>query len=242
MRPSVSIIIPCRNEAGNIPKILPAIPSFDADTEIIFIEGHSLDTTWMELQSLPPIMEGRFIRVVQQQGIGKADAVHLGFSLARNDIVMIFDADMTVHPACLRQFYDAIVSGRTDVAIGSRLILPMEEGSMPFVNRIANRFFAYFLGFVLRQRFTDTLCGTKAFRRTHHPRILTASGILGSRDPFGDYWILAGGAKAGLRIQEIPVQYLRRRYGKSNIRHVREGLLLLWLTLLAALLPRTTTQ
>ncbi len=241
MPPSVSIIVPCRNEAGNIPRILPAIPSFGAETEVIFVEGHSTDDTWTRLQSLPQTVDGRSVRIVQQQGIGKADAVHLGFSLARNDILIILDADMTVDPACLGEFYTCIASGRADVAIGTRLVLSMEEGSMPLPNRLANRFFAFLLGIVLRQRFTDTLCGTKAFRRTDHARILTASGVMGSRDPFGDYWILVGAANAGLRILEIPVRYFRRRYGKSNIRHVREGLLLLRLTLMAATVSRSTT-
>lgn len=174
------------------------------------------------------------IRTVRQTGIGKADAVHLGFSLARNDILMILDADVTVDPSCLREFYETIASGKTDVAIGTRMVLLMEEGSMPRANRIANRFFGFLLGLVLGRRFTDTLCGTKVLRRADYPRIMSAARTIAVHDPFGDFSILVGAARTGLRIAEIPVKYFRRRYGKSNIRHVREGLLLLKLTLLAA--------
>ena len=161
-RPSVSIVVPARNEAGNIQAIVDRVPSMGPDDELIFVEGNSTDDTWEVMQRVHRENAGaRNIVICQQDGKGKGDAVRKGFSLARNDVLMILDADMTVPPEDLPKFYAALASGKGEFINGSRLVYPMEKEAMRFFNIIGNKFFAVAFSFVLGQRFKDTLCGTK---------------------------------------------------------------------------------
>jgi SAM-dependent methyltransferase len=230
-----SVIIPARNEAGNIENCILRMPRLGNHTEVIFIEGHSSDGTWQEIQKVQAQYSERWdIKISQQLGKGKGDAVRQGFEIATGDVLIILDADLTVKPEDLVHFFDAIASEHCELANGCRLIYPMTLEAMPWLNRIANRFFAWILSYVLGTRIKDSLCGTKAISKENYQRIAANRSYFGDFDPFGDFDLLLGAAKLGLKITDIPVRYLPRLYGKSNISHFKEGLILLKMCLYAA--------
>ena len=234
-RPSVSIVIPARNEAGNIKNIVRRIPPMGPDDEIIFVEGNSIDGTWHAIQ-LEKARWGadRRILIDQQDGKGKGDAVRKGFELASNEILMILDADMTVPPEDLPIFYRALVEGRGEFVNGSRLVYPMERGAMRFVNLLANKFFAISFAYVLGQSLKDTLCGTKAISRFNYQRLIASRSYFGDFDPFGDFDLILGAARMGLEIVEVPISYKERVYGETNIERWRHGVILLTMLFFSA--------
>lgn len=225
---SVSVVVPARNEAGNIKAIVNRLPTMGPDDELIFIEGGSKDDTWQRIRDAQAhCANGKRIVVAQQEGRGKGDAVRKGFGLARNEVLMILDADLTVPPEDLPKFYAAIVSGKGEFINGSRLVYPMEKRAMRFLNLIANKFFAVAFSFVLGQRFKDTLCGTKVISRENYQRLANNRSYFGEFDPFGDFDLIFGAARMGLRIVEIPITYRERTYGETNISRWRHGALLI---------------
>ena len=233
--PSVSIVIPARNEAGNIASILERLPLMGPDDEIIFVEGHSTDDTWHVLQAAQARHGAdRRIVIAQQSGKGKGDAVRLGFELATRDILMILDADLTVSPEDLPKFYRAIRDGKGELVNGSRLVYPIETEAMRFLNLLGNKFFAMAFSFVLGQRFKDTLCGTKVIARSNYLQLAANRSYFGEFDPFGDFDLIFGAARMGLKIVEIPISYRRRSYGETNIRRWRHGALLIAMLIFAA--------
>jgi len=235
MRPSVSVIVPARNEAGNINDIIMRCPMMGPEDEIIFVEGNSTDATWATIQQATSGYKGNHrLIAAQQKGKGKGDAVRLGFGLATKDILMILDADLTTPPEELPKFYNAIVENKAEFVNGSRLVYPMEKQAMRFFNILANKFFAIAFSFVLGQRFKDTLCGTKVLSRAHYQRLTATREFFGDFDPFGDFDLLFGAARLGLKIVEIPVHYRERTYGTTNIQRWRHGLILLRMLVFAA--------
>ncbi|MFZ4766131.1 MAG: glycosyltransferase [Roseimicrobium sp.] len=232
---SVSIVIPARNEAGNIQAALDRMPQFASRLEVIFVEGGSSDNTWEEVQRV--CAEGRpglELLCLKQPGKGKGDAVRAGFTRATGDMLMILDADLTVPPEDLPRFYNAIVSGKTDFANGSRLVYPMESQAMQFANLVANHFFAVAFSWVMRQRVKDTLCGTKVLSRKNYERLVAQRAYFGEFDPFGDFDLLFGADKLGLKILDIPIHYKDRTYGSTNIHRWRHGVILLRMLLVGA--------
>lgn len=232
--PSVSVIIPARNEAGNIQSAVERLPAMGPDDEILFVEGHSTDGTWPEIQRVASAFPGRRITCLQQPGTGKGDAVRAGFDAASRDILMILDADLTVPPEELPKFYRARVSGVCEFVNGSRLVYPMEARAMNFANMAGNKFFALAFSFLLGQSFKDTLCGTKVIDRLSYQRLARGRDYFGDFDPFGDFDLLFGAQRLGLRIMELPIRYRERTYGTTNIQRWRHGWLLLRMTVFAA--------
>ncbi|MDA0673341.1 MAG: glycosyltransferase [Cyanobacteria bacterium] len=226
--PSCSVVIPARNEAGNIRNAIARLPQLGGHTEVIFVEGHSQDRTWAEIQALVDDYQGPFtLKALQQTGKGKADAVRLGFAEATGDILMILDADLTVPPEDLPHFVEVMASGRGEFINGSRLVYPRSHTAMPWLNTLANKIFAQIFSFLLEQPLKDTLCGTKVLWRQDYDRIAAGRHYFGDFDPFGDFDLLFGAAKLNLHIVEVPIRYQPRHYGESNIAHVKEGLVLL---------------
>jgi SAM-dependent methyltransferase len=230
-----SVIVPARNEAGNIENCVARLPRMGRHTEVIFIEGHSRDNTWEEIQRVQAKYGDQWdIKIAQQSGKGKGDAVRQGFNMATGDVMMILDSDLTVRPEDLVYFFEAIASGKCEFANGCRLIYPVSAETMPWLNRMANRFFAWLLSYLLNTKIKDSLCGTKAMSRENYQKLAANRAYFGDFDPFGDFDLLFGSAKLGLHITDIPVRYMPRTYGSSNIQHVKEGMVLLKMCLYAA--------
>ena len=232
-KPSVSIVVPARNEQGNIEPAIRRIPDFGAKTEIIFVEGHSQDGTWEEILRQKEANPSLDIVAIQQPGKGKADAVWAAFDIAKGDILMILDGDLTVPPEDLGKFYDALASGTGEFVNGTRLVYPLEKDAMRFLNYLANRTFARIFSYLLNQRFSDTLCGTKVLYRPDYQRLKAGRAYFGDFDPFGDFDMLFGAAKLNLKIVEVPVRYQARAYGETQISRFRHGLLLLQMVVFA---------
>ena len=230
---SVSVIIPARNEAGNISNILDSVPKIGTNTELIFVEGHSNDGTLDECYRVKEKYSHKDISILIQDGKGKGDAVRKAFLNAKNDVLMILDADLTVPPNDLPKFFDAIVSGKGEFINGTRLVYQMEDEAMRFLNLLGNKFFSKVFTYLLEQRVKDTLCGTKVLWRKDYLKIVAGRKYFGNFDPFGDFDLLIGAAKLNLKIIEIPIAYRRRKYGSTQIERFRHGILLLKMTFFA---------
>jgi SAM-dependent methyltransferase len=224
---TTTIVIPARNERGNIEPAIKRIPCFADALEIIFVEGGSCDDTWDEIQRVARANPQLDIKALRQPGTGKADAIYAGFDAASNDVLMILDSDLTVPPEQLPKFWEAIHSQKGEFINGSRLTYPIEHEAMRFLNLVANKIFSFLFTWLLGQRFTDTLCGTKVLRRTDYFRLKTARSYFGNFDPFGDFDLIFSASKLGLKIIEVPVRYASRTYGETKISRFRHGLLLL---------------
>jgi len=205
-----------------------------AGTELIFVEGNSTDHTWAEIQRVAAEHPERGIRILQQTGRGKGDAVRAGFAVATGDILMILDADLTMPPEELPKFYEAIASGQAEFANGVRLVYPMDEKAMQFLNLCANKTFGLIFTWLLGQPLKDTLCGTKVLSRAHYSRVAANRAYFGDFDPFGDFDLLFGAAKLNLKIADVPIRYKERTYGTTNIQRWKHGWLLLRMVLFAA--------
>jgi SAM-dependent methyltransferase len=231
---SVSIIIPARNESGNIEAAILRTPRLAEAQEIIFIEGGSKDDTWAAIEAVRAKYPNLKIKAARQTKRGKANAVWEGFDLAEGNILMILDADLTMPPEELPKFYRALVGGQAELANGVRLVYPMDNKAMPFLNLCANHFFAKLFTWVLNQPVKDTLCGTKVLTRAHYRRIAENRKIFGDFDPFGDFDLLFGAARMQLKITDIPIRYRERSYGETNISRWRHGAILLRMALIGA--------
>jgi glycosyltransferase involved in cell wall biosynthesis len=230
---SVSVVCPCRNEEGHVPDLARRLPSVGAATEIVFVEGNSTDGTRSAIEREIQLHPERAIRLVDQPGRGKGDAVRAGFAAARNDVLMILDGDLSVSPEDLPKFYRALVEGRGELINGSRLVYDVEPGAMRFLNMLGNKVFSRVFKAITGQHVKDTLCGTKVLRRHDYERIAAGRSYFGEFDPFGDFDLLFGAARLGLRIVDLPVRYQPRVYGETNISRWRHGLLLLNMTVFA---------
>jgi SAM-dependent methyltransferase len=231
---TVSVVIPARNEAGNIQAAVERTSELGAGTELIFVEGHSRDNTWEEIQRVAAAFPQRRIKTLRQTGKGKGNAVREGFAAATGDILMILDADLTMPPEELSKFYDVIASGRAEFANGVRLVYPMEERAMQFLNLCANKTFGLLFTWLLGQHVKDTLCGTKVLSRLHYEKIVANRAYFGDFDPFGDFDLLFGAGKLNLKIADVPIRYRERTYGTTNIQRWSHGWLLLRMVAFAA--------
>ncbi len=234
-RPSISIIVPARNEAGTIQKIVDELPELGDFTEIIFIEGHSKDNTLAEIERVVKGYRGKKrLSYAVQEGKGKGDAVRKGFDMARGDILAIYDADMTVPATEVVKFYRALVANRGEFINGSRLIYPREKQSMRMLNFFGNKFFSFAFSYIIGQPIKDTLCGTKVLWKKDYESIKRNRAFFGDFDPFGDFDLLFGAVKLNLKIIDMPVHYKDRTYGTTNISRWKHGWLLLQMTWFAA--------
>lgn len=232
--PKVSVIVPARNEAGNIPEILERVPEMGSGTEIVFVEGHSKDDTLEVIREQIALHPERDCKLFNQPGKGKGDAVRLGFIEATGDILMILDADLTVPPEYLPRFYSALVTGKGEFINGVRLVYPMEKQAMRFMNLLGNKFFSLAFSWLLGQPIKDTLCGTKVLWREDYDRIARNRTYFGDFDPFGDFDLLFGAARLNLKLVDLPIRYKERTYGTTNIQRWKHGALLLRMVIFAA--------
>jgi len=238
--PSCSVVIPTRNEAGNIADCVKRMPKFCKDLELIFVDGDSTDGTPELIQKLIDDPQRRFpIKLVRQLAApsergsakmlraGKGDAVRKGFDAATGEILMILDSDLTVAPEDLPKFYLALAEKRAGLVNGCRLVYPLEKDSMRFLNLLANKFFGLVFSWLIGQPIKDTLCGTKALYKDQYLKIKANRAYFGDFDPFGDFDLLFGAARLGLVIKDMPVRYWPRVWGRIKVERFRHGLLLL---------------
>jgi SAM-dependent methyltransferase len=235
-RHSCSVIVPARNERGNIAAAAERTPVMGTATELIFVEGNSTDGTQEEIRSLMARYGGPLdLKLVEQgSGRGKGDAVRKGFAAATGDVLMILDADLTVAPEDLPRFFQAIETGAGEFVSGSRLVYPMEKQAMRYLNLLGNKFFSKLFTWTLGQPVKDTLCGTKVLLREDYEKIAANRSYFGDFDPFGDFDLLFGATRLNLKMVEIPIRYRDRSYGTTNISRFRHGWLLLRMTIFAA--------
>jgi SAM-dependent methyltransferase len=231
---SVTVVVPARNEAGNIEAAITRTPLMGSWTEFIFIEGGSSDNTWEEIQRVQSAYPDQKIKIMQQTQRGKGNAVREAFAEAKGDLLMILDADLTMPPEELPKYYEAISHGHCEFANGSRLIYPMDDQAMRFLNMIANKSFGLIFSWLLGQPIKDTLCGTKVLRRSAYEKIAANRAYFGDFDPYGDFDLLFGADRLNLKIRDIPIRYRDRTYGTTNINRWTGGILLLRMVFFAA--------
>ncbi len=250
----VSVIIPCRNEMGNIESAVERVPIMGSETELIFVDGESSDGTVEKIEEMILKYSGvKNIRLIHQTPrvsnnpdgdgsfatppnkmlkLGKGDAVRKGFDAATGDILMILDSDLTVPPEDLPKFYHVIASGKGEFINGTRLVYRMEKQAMRTLNLLGNKFFSWVFTWLLGQPIKDTLCGTKVLFRKDYENIKKHRSFFGDFDPFGDFDLLFGAAKQNLKIVEVPIHYRMRTYGDIKIERFKHGLILLKMSLI----------
>jgi glycosyltransferase involved in cell wall biosynthesis len=231
---STTIVVPSRNEKGNVENAILQTPEFGSHQEFIFIEGGSQDGTYEEMLRVQKAYPDKDIKVMKQTGKGKGNAVREAFDAATCDILMILDADLTTPPEDMPKFYEALARNKGEFINGCRLVYPMEDEAMRFLNLLGNKFFGWFFSFLLGQRMKDTLCGTKVLFKTDYEVIKANRSYFGNFDPFGDFDLLFGAAKLNLKITEVLVRYRNRAYGSTQISRFKHGWLLIKMSLFAA--------
>lgn len=231
---TVSVLVPCRNEAGNIERLFRELPQLGRGTELVLVDGNSSDGTVEKIHEEAKKYPGLPVKVLLQGGaFGKADAVRKGFDACTGEVLMILDADLTVVPEDLKKFYAAIAEGKGEFINGSRLVYPMEKDAMRFLNMLGNKTFSLIFTWTLGQRIKDTLCGTKVLLKSDYERVKAGRAYFGDFDPFGDFDLLFGASKLNLKIVEMPVSYKERTYGETKISRFRHGLLLFRMAFIA---------
>ena len=223
---SASIVLTTRDERENIEPMVKAIPDVGRETEIIFVEGHSTDGTPEEIERVIKGYPEKRIRLLRQTGVGQGDAIRTGFAAATGDVIILLEADQTSPPEDVLKAFEIVASGRSDYVNGSRFIYPRARGSMPVRNAVGNILFAVWFTWFLGQRTSDVLCGLKAIDRRQFARLLGNWEFLGVFDPFGDFELLFGAARLGLKISEVPTRYTARAYGTPKSRFVKHGMML----------------
>jgi hypothetical protein len=231
---SVTIVVPARNEKGNIENAIIRTPSFGTFQEFIFIEGGSKDGTYEEIIRVQEKYRDKKIVAMKQSGKGKGNAVREAFAAATGDVLMILDADLTMPPEDLQKYYEALVSNKGEFINGCRLVYPMEGQAMRFLNLLANKFFGVLFSYLLGQNLKDTLCGTKVLFKKDYTNIINNRKYFGDFDPFGDFDLLFGASKLNLKIVEMPIRYRDRMYGETQIKRFSHGWLLIKMSLFAA--------
>jgi SAM-dependent methyltransferase len=231
---AVSIIIPARNEKGNIENAIKRLPAFGSSQEFVFVEGHSSDDTYDEMLRIQQKYPDKNIKILTQTGKGKGNAVREGFETATGDILFILDADLTTPPEDMPKFYEALKNDKGEFINGCRLVYPMEKQAMRLLNLIANKSFGLLFSYLLGQPLKDTLCGTKVLFKDDYHIIKNNRSYFGDFDPFGDFDLLFGAAKLNMKITEIIVRYKDREYGSTQISRFKHGWLLIKMCVFAA--------
>jgi glycosyltransferase involved in cell wall biosynthesis len=237
---SMSLVLTVRDERGNIEPIVTSLPTICANQEILFVEGHSSDGTREEIERVMTLYPEKNIRVLTQPGKGQGDAIRVGFKAALGDVIILYEGDGTSSPEDIQYFYDALCTGRFEFVEGSRFIYPFDDQSMSFAKKVGNIFFARWFSWFLGQHTTDVLSGIKGITKKEYDTIYAHWGFLGLEDPFGDFELLYGAFRFGLKCCEIPMHYRPRPYGISKSHVFRHGIYLLRMAVRGFWMFRTT--
>lgn len=217
-----TIIIPAKNEEGNLEILINRIPKKEK-YEIIIPCGLSQDKTVEVAKNLSIENKDFEISTFVQSGKGKANAVWEAAERANGEVLAILDADISVDPETIPDFFEIMEKNNADFVNGTRLIYPMEKGSMRYINTIGNRAFQLIVGKIINQPITDSLCGTKVFKKTLLEDISFWQKSTKTVDPFGDFDLLFSAAYSGQKIIEFPIHYRTRIYGETQISRFRDG-------------------
>lgn len=213
---SLTICITVRNEKENIEPIVKSLPIVTRNQEILFVEGYSTDGTRLEIRRVANKYPKKNVRVIGQPGRGQGDAIRVGFKKAKGEIIILYEGDQTSDPLDIKYFYNAILTQKFEFIEGSRFVYPLDNDRMPVLKRFGNIVFAKWFSFFLGQTTTDVLSGIKVITKSGYEKVYQTWGKLGVSDPFGDFELLYGAVRHGLKIGEIPMRYYPRVYGKSK--------------------------
>ena len=217
-----TIIIPAKNEEGNINNLIDRIPNKEK-YEIIISCGKSTDNTTEVAKERAKSDKNFNIKVIEQSKNGKANAVWEGLDIATGDLIAILDSDISVDPETIPDFFSIIEEGRADFVNGTRLIYEMESGSMRKINHLGNKFFQSIISFIIKKPLTDTLCGTKVFKKELINKIYWWQKEFKLNDPFCDFDLIFSASYFNDKIIEYPVHYRARTYGATQISRFRDG-------------------
>lgn len=209
-RPTVSVVIPAMNEAKNLGFVLPLLPE-DVD-EVILVDGKSVDGTVDVAREIYPD-----IRIVEQIGDGKGDALRCGFAAATGDIIVMLDADGSTDPREIPAFVGALRAG-ADLAKGSRFLIGGGTVDMPIYRRLGNESFIVMVRLLFGAKLTDLCYGYVAFWR----RILPQLQLDGKGFEI-ETMINVRALRAGLKVVEVASFEDRRVHGVSNLQTIPDG-------------------
>ncbi len=220
---SKTLIIPAKNEEGNLEELIDRINLRHENLQIIFCIGESKDNTMEKAKELMSKYNKINFSLIEQASNGKGPGVFESFNFVENDLVAILDSDLSVDPEELKNVFEIIEKGSADFVNCTRLIYKMEKGAMRILNSFMNTFFPIVISSITNVRFTDTLCGTKAFNKEFINKITYWKKTQKNLDPFGDFDMLFSAVYYGEKIAEYPVKYKSRRYGETQINRFRDG-------------------
>jgi glycosyltransferase involved in cell wall biosynthesis len=207
---NVSVVIPVKNEAANLPYVFNTIP--DWISEVVLVDGRSTDNTAEIALRLRPD-----IKVVTQAGTGKGDALLAGFAECGGDIIVAMDGDGSTHGCEIIRFVSALAAG-ADFAKGSRFTGGGRSDDITVGRRCGNRLLLALVNYIFGTRYSDLCYGYNAFWSRH----LSALAV----DCAGfevEALMSIRAAKAGLRIYEVPSHERPRLHGTSKLRAIRDG-------------------
>ena len=220
---SKTIIVPAKNEEGNLDELINRIPIFKELYEIVIVCGPSKDNTYQKALEIQKNKSELNILVFEQSKNGKANAVWEAIGKSSHEAIAILDSDISVDPEELTNFFEVIENTNCDFVNGTRLMYPMEDSAMRYLNKIGNRGFQYIISIVIGVNLSDTLCGTKVFKKSRLTTLYNWQRIMKISDPFCDFDLIFSSAYSGAKILEYPVHYRSRTYGKTNISRFRDG-------------------
>jgi glycosyltransferase involved in cell wall biosynthesis len=222
------VLVPCRNEKGNILKLHLELSTLKNVDEIIFVEGGSHDKTYEEIESLLKRCPNSRIRLIKQMGHGKFNAVLSGYHASNADFFVIWDGDNTIPCSDQQKMIDLFLERSQEPVFvtANRITVHREDNAFRFINLIGNFLFSFLVLLVFRVKIPDVLSGTKIFHRNLLHEDITCNRAL-EADPFGDLYLLSRASKVGCEILSIPCKYKERTYGISNIGRWSGGLAML---------------
>tara|TARA_B110000977_G_scaffold125183_1_gene160299 strand:+ start:1495 stop:2904 length:1410 start_codon:yes stop_codon:yes gene_type:complete len=213
----ISFIIPCKNEGGNIKFFYEKIINSTINAEFLFGNDNSSDNTLDEIKKLQQAIPNKEIKIYDGPGVCKSENVYKGINLASGEIILIYDADLTVSFDDLVNSINLLLKTDADFINCTRMIMPQQKNAMKFLNFYGNLFFAFLFSILFKQKITDTLCGTKIFFKKDWEQIKKYNNTWGAKDLWGDFDLLLGAYKNNLKIVENPISYTDRKEDETKM-------------------------
>ena len=227
-KPTLTCVVPARNEAGHLERLVKSILSVEEISYVVIVEGGSSDNTYEIAEKLSKMNPDR-LSCIKQSGKGKFNAVLEGASIHKTEFTMIWDADGTVPVESSREIINQAFS-ENSFSMGDRLRGDIEPGAMQFANKVGNWLFAIAWAPINRIRPTDIFCGTKVAPSEVFAKV---SKYFASADPYGDIALLLTARSLNIKVSAVTVRYTARMYGESKMHRWKMGFTFLKLTQLA---------